>query len=181
MSYLRTLLFAGSFCAALAGSASAQSTGTVERVSLARLITSNSISRPMQASASPLQNLTVRGGVMFSPRGAGVAGVDFDLPSVSLGSGWRGRLDADVIFKANLGGINTAVPVTINQIHVSPNAAGEHNVYYGGGVGAILGGHATFDGKLILGTDLSNKLSVEVNAHFTEGDTLLMALARFHL
>jgi hypothetical protein len=181
MSHIRTLLVAGAFCAAIAGSASAQTSGTADRVSLAALITSRSIGRNMQAAASPVQNMSVRGGVMFSPRGAGVAGVDFDLPSVSLGNGWRGRVDADVIFKANLGGINTAIPVTFNQIYISPNAAGDRNIYYGAGVGAILGGSAVFDGKLILGTDVTQKVSAELNAHFTENDTLLMILARFHL
>ena len=181
MSYLRTLLVAGVFTGILASSSSAQSPRTAERISLGALLTSRSITRNMQETASPLQNMSIRGGVMFTPRGAGVAGVDFDLPSLSLGSGWRGRVDADVIFKANLGGINTAVPITFNQIYVTPNAAGDRNIYYGAGVGAILGGDAQFTGKLILGVGLTQKVSAELNAHFTDDDTLILIVGRLHL
>jgi hypothetical protein len=177
---LRALLVAGVFCATTAGAACAQNTAAAQRTSLAALLTSNSIGRRMQANASPIQNLSLRGGVMFSPRGAGVAGLDFDLPTLSLGNGWHGRLDADVIFKANLGGINTAVPVTFDQLYYSPNAAGGHNVYYGGGVGVVLGGDAVFDGKLVLGTELTSKVGAELNVHFTEEDTLVCILGRLH-
>jgi hypothetical protein len=180
MFNLRTLLATGLICAAVSGSASAQAGG--QRVSLAGVLASSTtIAGRMQGSASPLANLTIRGGAMVTPRGAGLAGVDFDLPSFSFGNGWHGRLDADVIFTANFGGINTAVPVTVDQIYVSPNAAGEHNIYWGGGLGAVLGGRAVFDGKLILGVDLTKKLGAEVNVHFTERDTLVCLVGRLHL
>lgn len=180
MFHLRTLLAAGALSAVVAGSASAQDSST-RHYPLASLITSNSIGRRMQAGASPLQNLSIRGGLMVTPRGAGVAGVDFDVPTLSLGNGWHGRIDADVVFKANFGGINTAILTTFDQLYYSPNAAGGHNVYYGGGVGAVLGGHAVFDGKIVLGTELTSKIGAEVNVHFTERDTLVCILARFHL
>jgi hypothetical protein len=181
MSRLRSLLVAGLLTMAVASTASAQGAGSSERLSLAGLLTANGIGHRMQATPSPIQNLSLRGGAMVSPRGAGLAGIDFDVPSLSIGNGWHGRIDADVIFKANFGGIDTAVAVNFDQLYYSPNAVSGHNVFYGGGLGVVLGGHAVFDGKLVLGTELSRKLGAEVNVHFTERDTLVCLLARLHL
>lgn len=180
MSHIRTLLAAGALCAAIAGSAIAQET-TARQIPLAGLVASSGIGGRMQAGVSPLANMSIRGGAMVTPRGAGLAGIDFDVPSVSLNNGMRGRIDADVLFKANFHGINTAIPITFDQISYTPGAPGGHTIYYGAGVGAVLGGHATFDGKLIFGTELAKKFGAEVNVHFTEHDTLLCLLARIHL
>ena len=179
MFSIRTLFVVS--CLVVSSASFAQGSDTAQRTSLAGLISGAAITRRMQATPSPIQNFSLRGGYMASPRGAGIAGIDFDTPTLSLGNGWHGRIDADVIFKANFGGINTAVATTFDQLYYSPNAAGGHNVFYGGGIGAILGGHAVFDGKLILGTELSPKIGAEVNVHFTEKDTLICLLARFHL
>ena len=179
MLSIRTLFVVS--CLGISSACFAQGSDTTLHTSLAGLISGAAITRRMQATPSPIQNFSIRGGYMASPRGAGIAGVDFDTPTLSLGNGWHGRIDADVIFKANFGGINTAVVATFDQLYYSPNAAGGHNVFYGGGVGAVLGGHAVFDGKLVLGTELNKKLGAEVNVHFTERDTLVCLLARFHL
>ena len=124
-----------------------------------------------------LINIALRGGAMFSPRGAGLAGLDFDLPQLSLMPNWSGRVDADVIFKANFSGLRTVVPVTLNQIYTSPNVAGR-SVYFGGGAGALLGGKAKLDIKALAGVGLTRNMDIEVNAHFLEGDTLVTALVR---
>jgi hypothetical protein len=125
--------------------------------------------------------LSIRGGAMVTPRGAGLAGVDFSLPSVTVGTGWQGRVDADVIFKANFGGLNTVIPATFDLIQTQPNGAGGKAVYYGGGIGAILGGNTVFDAKLVLGANLTQKFDFELNVHFNEHDTLLTLMGRFHL
>jgi len=137
---------------------------------------------PVSSTLNPLSNLALRGGAMVSPRGAGLVGLDFTLPSiVGIGTGAHTRIDADVIFKANFGGVNTIIPVTIDQLYSAPASVTGRTVYYGGGLGAILSGPAKFDGKLVLGMDLVKSLGAELNVHFTEHDTLLTILARFHM
>lgn len=140
--------------------------------------TSSSILQ-LPAAANPATYISLRGGAMVSPRGAGLVGVDFSLPEVGLPNGWHGRVDADVIFKANLGGVDTLVPVTADLLSFRPGVPGA-NFYYGGGIGAVLGGKSHFDGKLVVGTELAHKLGAEVNVHFTN-DTLVTLLIRLHL
>jgi hypothetical protein len=140
------------------------------------------------AAAAPAQmgmvspvSLGLHGGSMISPRGALLVGGDAALPGTSLLPGFKGRLDVDVITKANFGGINTIVPVTLSQVLYAPRAGGFTTTYFGGGVGAILGGKAVFDAKLLLGMDLTQRVGAEANLHFTEHDTLLTVYARIKL
>jgi len=133
-----------------------------------------------QAADNVKPEISVRGGGMLTPRFGGLAGIDFAVPTISLSNGWQGRLDADVIFKANFAGVNTIIPVTIDQIMYTPSVGG-HTIYYGAGVGAVLGGSAKLDGKLILGTELTSKLGAEANVHFTTNNTLVTVLVRLHL
>lgn len=131
-------------------------------------------------TSSPVPNLSLRGGVMVSPRGAGVAGVDIGIPTLNLVSGWEGRIDLDVIIKANLGGVNTIVPVTADLLHYLPSAAGKA-FYLGGGVGAKLGGSAGAVLKGIVGTELGGRFGVEGNIMWTKDDTLLTFVGRIRL
>ena len=133
------------------------------------------------AQGNSMVPFTVHAGAMVTPRGAALVGGDIDLPSVTLGKGFTGRLDVDAIFKANFGGVNTLTFITIDQISSTHDGISGHNVYYGGGIGAVFGGGTKFDGKLILGTELSKKLSTEVNVHFSSGKTLVALLARVHI
>lgn len=165
--------------AAVAG---AQATPARDFIPLAPAMRAMTVSRAQAGpSAGPFMNLTLRGGAMVSPRGAGLAGLDVDIPSASLGNGFHGRVDADAIIKANFGGIDTIFPVTFDQIYYSPAGANGHNVYWGGGLGAVLNGPVRFDGKLILGTELAKRVGAELNVHFTSHDVLLTLLARIHL
>jgi hypothetical protein len=54
-------------------------------------------------------------------------------------------------------------------------------LYVGGGLGSILSGPAVFDGKLILGTEVSRNLGAELNFHFNKYDTLVTLFARLHM
>jgi ethanolamine utilization microcompartment shell protein EutS len=178
MSFFRTLLCAGALCLTVAGTASAQGADTNRHIPLAGLLQSQSI---RQAGVDdPTNNLAIRGGLMVSPRGAGLAGVDFTLPTLSLGAGWIGRVDADVIFKANFGGVNTAIFATVDQIYYTPGG-GTTPIYWGGGVGAIFGGGTSLAGKLILGADFASKISGEVNLGFAESDTIITVVGRLRL
>jgi hypothetical protein len=178
MSKFRTLFGAVALGLIATGGATAQGTG---RVNLTPLLTSQQMILAAQHSENSLTNVSLRGGAMISPRGGGLVGLDFAMPTLSLGSGWHGRLDGDVIFKANFGGINDIIPVTVDQLYYSPEAFGGRGIYFGAGVGAVLSGPAKFDGKLILGTELAKRLGAEVNIHFTEHDTLVTVLGRLHL
>lgn len=183
MFSFRTLLCAATLAAGSVA-ACAQTSATNSFVPLAGLVKTAAVNHAFgqaPTTVNPLTYISVHGGAMVAPRGAGLVGADASIPSLSLGNGWHGRIDADVIFKANFGGIDTIVPVTFDQLYYSPAGAGGHNVYYGGGLGAVLGGNTVFDGKLILGTELTNKIGGEVNVHFTERDTLVCLLARLHL
>ncbi len=124
-----------------------------------------------------LNNISLRGGVMASPRGAALVGFDYQLPALESLQGFEPRLDLDIILKANLGGINTLVPATLSLIKYVP-ATETYTPYWGGGVGAVLGGSAKFDAKLIVGFELSRTLAVEANYHLTTEKNLLTAAAR---
>jgi hypothetical protein len=184
MQFVKSLVVSGVLMIGVAAAACASEEPNDGSVRLATLVNGVGVqkkSAPKNASSSPTANLSLRGGAMVTPRGAGLAGVDFMIPSLSVGSDWQGRIDADVIFKANFGGINTIVPVTVDLIHTDPNGVSGHSIYYGGGLGAVLGGKALFDGKLIIGAQVTQKVSAELNVHFTEHDTLLTLMARLHL
>jgi hypothetical protein len=124
-----------------------------------------------------LNNISLRGGVMASPRGAALVGFDYQLPAMESLQGFEPRFDLDIILKANLGGINTLVPATLSLIKYVP-ATEAYTPYWGGGVGAVLGGSAKFDAKVILGFELSRTLAVEANYHLTTEKNLLTAAAR---
>ena len=182
----RTLSLSALLCVAALNVAAAENT-TISLSSMVANGTSKAIqtgnagvNRAAQAGGSMVP-FTVHAGAMVTPRGAGLAGGDIDIPSVSLLKGFTGRLDADVIFKANFGGVNTITIVTLDQISTTQNGLQGHNVYYGGGVGAIFGGGNKFDGKLILGSQITNKVSTEVNVHFSTSKTLVSLLARIHI
>ena len=183
MQYLKSLAIAGALACGFASSALASEAGNAGNtdngtVKLAALVNRVGAAK---AKSGAQTSLSIRGGAMVTPRGAGLAGVDFSLPSVTVGNGWTGRVDADVIFKANFGGINTIIPATFDLIQTQPSGPGGKAIYYGGGIGAVLGGNTVFDGKLVLGINLAQKVDFELNVHFTERDTLLTLMGRFHL
>jgi hypothetical protein len=124
--------------------------------------------------------ISLRGGAMVAPRGAGLAGVDIPIPSIALLDGWEGRLDADVIFKANFADISTVVPVTFDQIRYAQDVSGR-SLYFGAGVGALLGGKAKLIGKGVLGVELNARLGVEGNIIFTDAKTMVTVVGRLHL
>lgn len=182
MFILRKAVLATALAALAIGSAAAQTNG--REVKLARALNATAATmaaQPPPTLTNPVAYISLRGGGMISPRGGALVGADVSLPTLSIGPGWHGRVSGDVIFKANFGGVDTIVPVTLDQIYFAPNPAGGPNFYWGGGLGAILSGPAKFDGKLILGADITTRLGAELNVHFNEEDTLVTILARLHL
>lgn len=131
-------------------------------------------------TTNPVTYISIRGGAMVSPRGAALVGLDAVFPSIAIGPEWVGRLDADVIIKANFAGTNTVVPVTFNQIYVGPTS-GTTRFYAGAGLGVVLGEKSEFTGKLILGAKFTPRLGAEANLYITGDDTLLTLLGRFRL
>jgi hypothetical protein len=130
---------------------------------------------------APFSSFAFRAGAMVSPRGAGLAGVDASIPSFSFGSGLTGRLDVDVIFKANFAGINTIVPVTINQVYYSnPTPTGQVG-YLGGGAGFVFGGKMRFTGKMLVGFEFNRRLGAEANVFLNSEDTIVSVLGRLKL
>lgn len=124
--------------------------------------------------------MSLRGGLMVSPRSAGHAGIDIAVPSVSIMDGWEGRIDADVIFKANFSSVSTAVPVTFSLVRYSDNVRG-HSAYLGIGAGTLLGGKSKLLAKGILCVEVGPKLGVEGNILFSESKTMVLLTARLHL
>lgn len=180
MHTLRTLFLAGALTVPAAGALAQKS----EPVRLAGVLNSRRAAPAGQfgpTTVDPTTWVSLRGGAMLSPRGAGLVGLDLSLPAASLfGEGWHGRLDADVIFKANFAGVDTIFPVTVNQVYYRPQV-GMVDVYGGGGVGAIFGGDTRFAGKLLLGVTLNERLGVEGNVIFNEEDTMFTLFGRLHL
>jgi len=124
--------------------------------------------------------ISLRGGAMLAPRTAGLVGLDLALPGVMVGGGWEGRLDADVIIKANFAEVNTVVPVTLSLMHYAPVASGRA-LYYGFGAGALLGGKAKVIGKGILGMEVTPRIAIEGNVIVTDDKPMINLLARLHL
>lgn len=183
MPAFRPLLFTGLMCALSLTGASAQTTrpGQSQIISpwLGNLMR-NQVGQADPTTVDPTTYISLRAGAMVSPRGAGVVGLDFALPSLSIGPNWHGRVDLDVIISASLANTNTAVPITLDQIYYRPQT-GNTDVYAGFGVGAILGGNTNFVGKLILGSTFTRRFGAEVNINFTENDTLVLLLGRVRL
>lgn len=176
MFRIQTFMIAGLLAAAI-GSAQA------DRVPLGFLTAPQiAVAQPPEpTTVEPVTYISLHGGVMLTPNVGGLVGVDASIPGLNLGNGWHSRIDADVIFNAGFGGIDTIVPVTFDQLYYSPNGASGHNVYYGVGLGAILSGPVSFDGKLILGTEISRNFGAEVNLHLNRHDPLLTLFARLHM
>src|SRR5258705_7213012 len=164
MHFVKSLVLTSALACGIAAAASANEPADSGTVRLGALINSAAVTNVSAAKAkgNAQTALSVRGGLMVIPRGAGLAGVDFSLPSVTVGTGWVGRVDADVIFKANFGGLNTIIPATFDLIQTQPGGPSGKSIYYGGGLGAILGGDTVFDAKLVLGINLVQKVDFEV-------------------
>jgi hypothetical protein len=184
------LLMAGSLCVSLAGakadetpSESAKSVRLGEIIK-AREVENERIFAPKAAPVAlpPISPVVVnlRGGALVSPTGAALVGADVSLPQLSLGQGFKGRFDADVLFKSSFARTNTIFPVTFDQIYYRPQV-GKNDIYLGGGIGAILGDGTTFLGKLVVGVTLTQKVSAELNVLFGQHDTGLTLMGRLAL
>ncbi len=181
MMKLRAVLFSGALICALASAAFAQtgddSNKTIKLATALNSYAAYTAAAP--ASTNPPTYISLRGGALVSPTGAGLVGVDFSFPTIGIaGTGWHGRLDVDALIKNS-----TIVPVTADLLYFSTGGAGGHNVYFGGGLGAVFGnGRTEFDPKLVLGAEFAPKVGGEINIHFpTNFDTLVTLLVRIHL
>lgn len=181
MQRLRIFMLSGILAALSLGVASAQrhSSTTIVSPWLTNLRNSQ-IGQPEPTTVDPTTYISLRGGAMVSPDVAAVVGFDVALPTLSIGENWHGRLDLDVIIEASLANTSTAVPISINQIYYRPQT-GSTDIYGGFGVGAVLGGNATFLGKLIVGTTFASRYAAELNVNFTDNETLVLLLGRFRL
>jgi hypothetical protein len=134
---------------------------------------------PGVGTVSPFP-LALRLGALVSPRLKFVGGIDATIPGVHLAPGLATRVDADAIISANLGGISTLIPVTIDQI-AEINLPVSSRVYVGAGIGPYFGDRTRFGGKLIAGAEFS-RIGLEGNLHFPgSGDTLFTIQARIGL
>jgi len=124
--------------------------------------------------------INLRVGALLSPKGKLDLGIDLTLPDLHILPSLTTRLDGDVIFGANIGGSQTIIPITFDQLY-SKSMAGQASLYFGGGVGMYLGGRSRFGGKLVLGATF-NRFGVEANLHFSgSGDPLLSLQGRVAL
>ena len=163
------------------GSVTCKADSVLSDLTVVRASATVFVPKVVQEHGSTTSNpISLRGGVMVNPRGAAIVGADIDLPQISLGSGWHGRADVDVIIKANLSGANSLTVATFDQLYYSANGASGHNVFWGGGVGALFGKGNDFDAKLVVGTELTNKFGSELNIHFNKRNTLVNLLGRMH-
>ena len=181
MLKFRSFVLAGGMALALASPATADS-GSNE-INLGRFI-NESPSRSFQrtpVSSDPTMFISVRAGYMFLPKGAADIGADLTVPSWMIGDGWTPRFDVDALIGADLDGDETAVSLTANLVHFFPDAIADRNVYFGGGVGWMFGGDGSFQAKLVLGTPITDRISIEAATHFIEGTVAWTILGRFHL
>lgn len=126
--------------------------------------------------------LALRIGGMVSPRTKFAGGVDYALPSTGIGRDWIGRVDAEAIVSANLGGITTIIPVTFGEVYTMPERTGSVRFYGGVAIGPYFGEVTRFGGKLFAGANFSTHFSGEVGVHFSgSGEPLVTLTARVPL
>lgn len=132
---------------------------------------------PGVGSLSPFP-IALRLGAMVSPRTKFAGGIDITFPRIGIGPGWETRADADAIVSANLGGVSTLVPLTIDEIY-SKGLIGGNRIYLGGGIGPYIGSQTRFGGKVFVGADFARHLGAEVGVHFPgSSNTLVTAQIR---
>ena len=125
--------------------------------------------------------VSLRLGALLSPRTKFDAGIDASIPGLHLLPNFNTRVDLDVIFSANLGGVTTLVPVTFDQIY-SKGLVGGTRVFAGAGIGPYFGDKTRFGGKLLFGADVTSRIGAEVDVHFAGvGDPLVSLVARIGL
>ncbi len=123
----------------------------------------------------------IRLGAMVSPRTKFVGGADVTIPGLGFGTGFSTRVDAIAIVSANIGGLSTIIPLTINEVYSKGVVTGTR--FYGGaGIGPYIGKVTRFGGKLFVGVDVTSRLSGELGIHFSGyGDPLVTLEARLPL
>lgn len=125
--------------------------------------------------------ISVRLGAMLSPQTKFDGGIDVTLTGVHLMPSLTTRIDADAILSANLGGVSTLFPITIDQIFSQGLVAGS-KVYFGAGVGPYIGSSTRLGGKVFVGAGISSRLTGELSLHFPGyGDPLVTLQARLGL
>ncbi len=125
---------------------------------------------------------TIRLGAMVSPRIKFVGGADLTLPSLGIGQHWVGRIDAEAIVSANFGGNSTLIPLTFDEVYLSPSQTSSFRPYAGLGIGPYFASTTRFGGKLFVGARFSPRISGEAAVHFSGGgDALLILEARTSL
>ena len=108
----------------------------------------------------------IRLGATVSPNVKFVGGADLTIPSLGFGKNWVGRLDAEAIVSANLGGNSTLIPLTINEVYFSPTKTDSFRLYGGFGIGIFIGSDTGFGGKVFGGARFSQHLSGEIGVNF---------------
>ena len=121
--------------------------------------------------------INLRIGALLSPKGKLDIGADLTLPDLHILPSLTTRIDADAIFGANIGGSQTIIPVTFDQLYTK-SLPGTTSFYFGGGAGLYLGGRSRFGGKAVVGATF-NRFGVEADLHFSgSGDPLLSLQGR---
>ena len=121
----------------------------------------------------------IRLGAMVSPRIKFVGGADVTFPRYGIAPNWVGRVDAEAIVSANLGGNSTLIPLTFDQVYFFPQKIGSLRPYAGLGIGPYFASSTRFGGKFFVGSRLTDRLSGEAAVHFSgQGDALLILEAR---
>ena len=115
--------------------------------------------------------LAIRLGAMISPQVKFVGGADLTLPRLGFGSNWVGRVDAEAIVSANLGGNSTLVSLAFDQVYQNAD-----KLYFGAGVGPYFGDSTRLGGKIFVGSRFSPKTSGEASLHFVGGGDPLFIL-----
>ncbi len=124
----------------------------------------------------------IRLGATLSPNVKFIGGADLTIPSLGLGANWAGRLDAEAIVSANIGGNSTLVPLTFNEVYFAPVKSGSVRFYGGAGIGLFIGSDTNFGGKVFGGARFSQQISGEIGVLFPgQGDGIVTAQVRVSL
>ncbi len=128
--------------------------------------------RRRRRAAASVNPLALRIGAALGDNSGLLIGFDIGVPSISIGAGWTGRVDLDIW---GFGNEDTNVALILNQITSS-----DGQTYFGFGLGLVAGKDSGLGVKLLIGTSISDRASIEFDIILAD-DVVPAVVFRIHL
>ena len=108
-------------------------------------------------------------GAALSPVASVDGGLDVTFPRLRLGAAWVTRADVDISARFNSASFGSRrdaeLALSLCQVY-TPGGVNRGRLFLGGGIGTSFGPQSGLSGKLFVGTNLSQVISIEAEAQF---------------